>query len=87
VNIRLHIDELVLHGFTPGDRYRIAEAVQGELSRMFLERGVPSALANGGNVGRVNAGSFSAGVAAKPETTGGQIAEAVYGGLDTWASE
>ena len=87
MNISLHIDELVLHGFTPGDRYRIAEAVQGELSRMFLERGVPPALANGGNVSRVNAGSFSAGAAARPETTGGQIAEAVYGGLDTWANE
>ena len=87
MNIHLHIDELVLHGFTPGDRYRIADAVQGELSRMFLERGVPPALANGASLGRMNAGSFSMGVAAQPETTGGQIAEAVYGGLDTWASE
>ena len=27
-NIKLHIEELVLHGFAPGDRYTIADAVE-----------------------------------------------------------
>ena len=27
-NVELHIEELVLHGFAPGDRHRIGEAVR-----------------------------------------------------------
>ena len=37
-NLNLHIEELVLHGFAPGDRYRIGEAVQQELTRLFAEQ-------------------------------------------------
>ncbi len=31
-NIELHIEELVLHGFSPNDRHAIGEAVQRELT-------------------------------------------------------
>ena len=46
-NIELHIEELVLHGFAPKDRYTIGEAVQRELSRLFAEQGVHSSLSRG----------------------------------------
>lgn len=47
-NIELHIEKLVLHGFAPGAHSRIGEAVQQELTRLFLEQGVPRSLSQGG---------------------------------------
>jgi hypothetical protein len=40
MNIDLHIEELVLHGFDPRDRHAIADAVQQELVRLVGERGL-----------------------------------------------
>lgn len=40
MNIELHIEELVLHGFDPRDRHAIADAVQSELTRLVGERGL-----------------------------------------------
>lgn len=87
MNLHVHIGELVLHGFAPGDRARIGEAVRVELGRLFRESGVPPALAEGGAADRLAAGSFDTGATARPESTGGQIAAAVYRGLGAWASE
>jgi len=87
MNIHLHIEELVLHGFAPGDRARIGDAVQCELTRLFVERGVPPAFAHGGAVDRMNGGSFETSTRARPETTGARIAETVYGRLGTWPGE
>ena len=46
-NIELHIEELVLHGFSPSDRYRIAEAIERELVQLFSRQSAPSALLGG----------------------------------------
>jgi hypothetical protein len=40
--IELHVDELVLHGFPPGDKHRIADALQAELHRLLAGRGLPA---------------------------------------------
>ena len=61
MNLHVHIEELVLHGFAPGDRARIGEAVRVELGRLFRESGVPPALAEGGVADRLAAGSFDDG--------------------------
>jgi len=61
--------------------------VQAELARMLMESGEPPAIRGGGRVDRLNGGSFQVGAAARPETTGAQIARAVYGGLGTWAND
>lgn len=39
--IDLNIDRLVLRGFDPRHRYRIADALQSELERLLLEEGFP----------------------------------------------
>lgn len=80
-NIELHIEELVLHGFAPGDRSRIGEAVQQELTRLFVEQGVPRSLSQGGEIGRLDAGAFEMTTGTKAEVVGAQIAQAIYGGL------
>jgi hypothetical protein len=35
MNIQLHIEELLLDGFDPRDRHRIADALERELARLF----------------------------------------------------
>jgi hypothetical protein len=78
----LQIEELVLHGFPVAERYRIGAAVEAELARLFAERGVPPLLAQGGEVGYLDGGSFSAAPGLRAEVVGGQVARALYGGLD-----
>jgi hypothetical protein len=80
-NIELHIEELVLHGFAPGDRYLIGEVVERELVRLFAERGVPPSLSQGGEFGRFNGGAFEVRQGAKPEVIGVQVAQSIYGGF------
>ena len=83
MNIDLYIDELVLHGFSPGDRYPVGDAVQQELTRLFTEQGLPPTLAQGGNVAHLDGGAFQVKSHLQAKTVGGQIASAVYGGLSS----
>jgi hypothetical protein len=80
-NIELHIEELVLEGFSPGDRYRIGEAVEQELTRLLADRGVPESLAQGGEVASVDGGAFEVAPGSRADVVGAQVAKAVYGGL------
>src|SRR5206468_7371613 len=43
--IDLRIEELVLDGFPPSERYELAEGIERELTRLFTDRGAPAALA------------------------------------------
>ena len=71
----------MLDGFPPGDRYRIAAAVEAELARLFTEQGVPPGLASNGTVPTLDGGSFNVALGARPGTIGAQVAQAVYVGL------
>ena len=79
--IELHIEELVLHGFAPGDRYRIGEAVERELTRLFAEQGVPVTFAYDLEAGYVDAQTFHVAPHANAEAIGAQVAQRVYGVL------
>jgi hypothetical protein len=79
--IELHVQELVLHGFAPGDRSRLGRAVQRELARLLAEQGVPPSLARGAEIERVDGGSLEVASGAAAERIGAQVAQAVYGGL------
>ena len=80
-SIELHIEELVLRGFAPGDRYRIAEGVEQELARLFADRGVPESLAQGGEIASVDGGAFEVVTGSRAGVVGAQVAKVVYGGL------
>ena len=79
MNIDLYIDELVLHGFSPGDRYPVGDAVQQELTRLFTEQGLPPSLSQGGEVAGLDGGAFQSVQGAKPNAIGVQVARAVHG--------
>ena len=57
-SIELHIEELVLHGFAPGDRHRIAEALQGELMHLLADPTMRGSLATPRETARLDGGSF-----------------------------
>ena len=80
-NIELNIDELVLHGFSPGDRYRIGEAVEQELTWLLADRGVPQSLERGGEIENMDGGAFEVAQGSRPQVVGTQVAKTVYGGL------
>jgi hypothetical protein len=80
-NVELHIEELVLHGFSPGDRYRVGEAVEQELTRLLADRGVPQSLEGGGEIGHVDGGAIEVAPDSRAQVVGAQVAKAVYGGL------
>lgn len=85
-NIALHIEELVLHGFSAGDRYRIAQALENELKRLLEERGAPLLLAANTQVAHVSGGSFEVSPNSKAEVIGVQVARAIYGGMSAHSS-
>lgn len=80
-NIKLHIEELVLHGFERIDRFRIGAAIEGELIRLLNEQGVPSLFSHNGEFARMDHGTFNLAPNAKAEAIGSQVARQVYGGL------
>lgn len=80
-SVELHIEELVLHGFASNDRYRIGDALERELTRLVTEQGVPPVISQGVEVARLNAGAFQVKTGSNPETTGVQLAQAIYRGL------
>lgn len=80
-NIEINIDELVLHGFSPGDRYRIGEAVEFELTRLISEQGIPSSLSRGGELTQMNGETFNMSPNSRAELVGSQVAQSVYKGF------
>ena len=81
-NVHVHIDALVLHGFAPADRFRIADAVQAELTRLFAVRGVSAALRQGGEADRLQAAPINVTPSMRGEVVGTQVARSVYGSLN-----
>jgi hypothetical protein len=76
----LHIDELVLTGVAPADRYAIGEAIELELARLFAEEGAPS-WRRSLEVDHLNAGEVQLQAGSHPRVTGVQLAQAIYRGL------
>ena len=81
--IELHIEELVLHGFAPGDRASIGAAVQAELVRLLAEHGAPAGWGRGADAAaeRLDGGEFALAPGARADSIGAQVARAVYGSL------
>jgi hypothetical protein len=83
MNIRLHIEELVIEGFgaRSGDVRTLKGAVQSELARLLRVEGVGSDLRQSGAVPRVAADPLRVEVKPSPRQLGMGIARSVYGGF------
>jgi hypothetical protein len=80
-NVELHIEELVLDGFAPADRYDIGDAVERELARLFADRGATPQLSQSAEIVNLDGGVFEVAQSTKPGVIGSQIAQALYGRL------
>ncbi len=80
-SVELYIEELVLRGFAPGNRYSIGEAMECELSRLLAEQGMSPLLTKGAAMARLDCGSFHMSPGANAEAVGVQVAQAIGGGL------
>ncbi|MEN6575314.1 MAG: hypothetical protein ABFD90_03140 [Phycisphaerales bacterium] len=80
-SVELHIEELVLHGFAPGDRHPIQEAMRTELERLFTERGSPQVFSHGDERSHLDAGEFRLAADPRSETIGRQIAQSLFSSL------
>ena len=81
-SVELHIEELVLHGFAPGDRYRMGEAVERELARLLGEEGIPISLRSESATDETRGATFNVPHNAKSPAIGQQVAQAVYQGFN-----
>ncbi len=79
--VELRIEELVLHGVPAGDRLRVADAFERELSRIIAERGLPPGLDRPVAVGSLAAPDLSVQRGAAPRAMGESLAGAVYESL------
>jgi hypothetical protein len=81
-SIELHIEQLVLHGFAPGDRYTFSNALEDELARMFAQQGVPRSLFGPAELEQISGRDFRIARGATPRRIGTQAAQAVYRGFN-----
>jgi hypothetical protein len=81
-SIELRIEELVLQGFVPSDRYAIGDAVERELARLLAEHGAPISLRSETAADEIRGATFNAAHNAKAPVIGHQIAQAVYERFD-----
>lgn len=79
-SIELHIEKLVLEGFSPGDHQGISEAVERELSRMFAEQGSPQLMEQSGEIERLKEGRSELEKGSRDDAIGAKVARAIYGG-------
>jgi hypothetical protein len=82
MNIKLHIEQLVLDGLpiTPGQGPIVKAAVEAELTRLVAEGGLGPELASGGAVPSITADSIEHS-GGSPTQMGQQIARSLYGGI------
>lgn len=77
-NIELHIEELVLHGFEPGERHAVGDAVRQELAGRLAENGIN--ITGDLSIERLDAGTIE--MSRTGETTGRAIGGALHSALE-----
>jgi hypothetical protein len=77
-SLEIHIEELVLHGFSAGDRFRVGDALERELARLLARRGLPASAVRSASIERLDAGAFPVAPGAGARTIGTQVAQKVY---------
>ena len=82
ININLHIEELVLNGFFPFDRYVIGDAVQRELSRLLANEGLAAIQLNEDHFMDSISNNFVIHYFDSAESIGFRLGQAIYQGIN-----
>ncbi len=78
--VHVRIEELRLEGFDPRDRYRIADALERELVRLFTRTDHP-AFGTSAETERLDAGGITFGEGDRPHRIGEAIARATFASI------
>jgi hypothetical protein len=81
MRINVNIEQLVLHGFAPGDRMAIAAAVKRELAMQFAAEARAASLRRECDIPCIQGETFQVRPHSGADAVGTQIARAVYRGL------
>jgi len=76
--IEINIDELVLHGFAPGDGKKIGEALELALMQSFNQQAAPGTLNQPADVSHIDGGSFTMQKNSKPAQVVSGISNSIY---------
>ena len=82
--IRVHIEEIVLHGFEPGDRRGIADALQARLAELLAEAPLTAQRITNITFERADAGTIRIPEGAAAAAVGEGLAAALHGGMGRW---
>lgn len=80
--VELHIDELVLNGFDPVHRHQVGDAIERELTRLFSEAEISSAITRGLETQHIDGGTLEMEPKLGATDIGKRVARAIYGGLN-----
>ena len=80
-SIELHIDELVLYGFSPHDRHAIGDAVARELTRLLAQPEAMNIFGEGRDPGHLDDGAVSILAGSRGDAIGRSVGGAIYRGL------
>jgi len=80
-SVRLHIDELALHGFAAHDAARIAASLREHLALLINEDGMPAQAASARYLARVVLPASSLAPERDPTAIGRELATAIFGRL------
>ena len=86
-NVEMKIEQMILEGFSPSDRYRIGDSVQNELERIFNEQGVSWTINKSIELETLDGGEFATTHATRAASVGNQLAQSVYQGISRIGSD
>lgn len=78
--VEVYVEELILYGVSPRDRYHLAGSLERELGRLLAGQ-VPASLTRPARIGHMDAGQISVARAAPARRIGADIAGAIFRGL------
>jgi hypothetical protein len=86
-NVVMKIEQMILEGFGPSDRYRIGDSVQNELERIFTEQGVSWTINKSIEIETLDGGEFATTRPIRARSVGNQLAQSVYQGITRIGSD
>lgn len=80
MNLELHIEQLVLHGFGPELVHGLGAVVEQELQRLLAQQ-QPTTFAKDAALARIDAGTFRLTPGAGTQQLGAALAQAIHAGM------
>jgi hypothetical protein len=77
--VEIIIDELVLHGFSPSERYAVGDSLSQELERLIMDQGFQAH--ENLDIPSLRTAPVNLPQSSKPDLVGSRVAQSVYKGF------